>query len=208
MIAEMNNDGVAGGDSCNSSLRRLEIGNARKGKIARLPKELRDQVCQRMEDGATYGSIIIWLEEQGYPGVNEQNLTNWRQGGWMEWRAVQDRIAGMKSKQEFALDIVKANEGGTMHEATLYMAASQLYEVLGDFDVRVLKETLAEKPELYADVVNSLAKLSKGSLEMQKYRDHVREQKTKIEAELGAASDKGGIQPETLERIKHELNLL
>jgi hypothetical protein len=192
---------------------------ARKGKIARLPKALRDEVCQRMEDGATYGSILTWLNElpevkamleaqfKG-DGVNEQNLTNWRQGGFLEWKTVQDRIAGMTRKQEFALDIVKANEGGTMHEATLLMAASQLYDVLGDFDVQGLKETLAEKPELYSEVVNSLAKLSKGSLELNKFKDHVASRKAAIEAELGVAQDKGGIQPETLERIKRELNLL
>jgi len=46
-------------------------------------------------------------------------------------------------------------------------------------------------------------------LESQKYRDHVAEQKRKITDALNAGkTDKGGITPETMEKIVSELNLL
>jgi hypothetical protein len=67
---------------------------------------------------------------------------------------------------------------------------------------------LAEKPENYAAIVNSLAKLSKGALEVDKYKAQVAEQKAKIEAALKEGKSRGGFSNETIEKIERELKLL
>lgn len=147
--------------------------NARTGKIARAPFEVRTKVNEMLRDGATAKKIIEFLESKDVFGVSEQNVSNWRDGGYQDWLAQQSRLDEMQAKREFAFEIVKANQGSQLHEATLHLAASQLYEAITDFDVSRLKELLDESPENYAAIVNSLAKLSKGALDLRKYQDAV-----------------------------------
>ena len=85
----------------------------RNGKIARLPRPLRDELNQRLvrnEDGA---ALLDWLNAApdvkdllardfaGEP-VSKQNLHEWRQGGFVEWQSRQDLFAG-------AADLTDAN---------------------------------------------------------------------------------------------------
>jgi hypothetical protein len=77
---------------------------ARIGKIARLPKAVRAQLNTRLQDGAEGKQIVHWLNSlpevkdvlaekfEGRP-INEQNLTNWRQGGYEDWLAHQEILA-------------------------------------------------------------------------------------------------------------------
>jgi hypothetical protein len=68
----------------------------RRGKIARLPRSVRDQLNLRLDDGWDAGQILPWLND--LPEVREvlarhfngasispQNLSAWRQGGFNEW---------------------------------------------------------------------------------------------------------------------------
>ena len=76
----------------------------RNSKIARLPRPLRDGLNQRLarnEDGAT---LLDWLNAApdvkdllardfaGEP-ISQQNLHEWRQGGFVEWQSRQDLFA-------------------------------------------------------------------------------------------------------------------
>jgi hypothetical protein len=68
----------------------------RRGKIARLPRDVRDQLNSRLDDGHEADDILPWLNElpevreviaesfNGVP-VSPQNLSAWRQGGFQEW---------------------------------------------------------------------------------------------------------------------------
>jgi hypothetical protein len=77
---------------------------ARIGKIARLPGAVRAQLNTRLQDNVEGKQIVLWLNSlpevqkvlaekfDGRP-INEQNLTDWRQGGYEEWLARQDILA-------------------------------------------------------------------------------------------------------------------
>jgi len=67
------------------------------GKISRLPREIREQVNERLDAGEPGKRLVAWLNELpavrallaaefGGAAINEQNLTNWKQGGFREWR--------------------------------------------------------------------------------------------------------------------------
>ncbi len=76
----------------------------RNGKIARLPKDVREQLNRRLEDGDQGKQLVEWLnglaevkavlaaEFSGQP-INEQNLTTWRQGGYRDWVFRHDTLA-------------------------------------------------------------------------------------------------------------------
>src|SRR3954463_4704238 len=61
------------------------IENRRTGKVARLPKHIREIVNQLIEDGCTYLYIIKRLEELGHPGFFNCNISRWRTGGYQTW---------------------------------------------------------------------------------------------------------------------------
>lgn len=66
------------------------------GKIARLPRDIREQLNCRLAEGEPGIRLVAWLNElsgvqqvlaEDFGGmlINGQNLTNWRQGGYQEW---------------------------------------------------------------------------------------------------------------------------
>ena len=68
----------------------------RVGKIARLPKEIREQLNQRLENGESGTILVKWLNEQSevqkiltdqFAGqaIRAQNLSDWRNGGYQDW---------------------------------------------------------------------------------------------------------------------------
>ncbi len=181
--------------------------NRRTGKIARLSFDVRTQVNHLLRDGAPYAAIIQFIFTTANVEVNEQNLTNWKDGGHQDWLKEQERLEDMQAKREFAFQIVKENDGSKLHEANLHLAASQIYEVLTDFDPRRLKDLLDKSPENYAHVVNALGKLSKSNIEVQKYKDAVNAA-LKICADAKKAEGTGGLSADTIERIEKELKLL
>ena len=73
----------------------------RNGKIARLPRSLREELNQRLHDGEQGKTLVAWLNSlpkvqsmtAGHFGgrpVREQNLTEWKQGGYQDWLALQE----------------------------------------------------------------------------------------------------------------------
>ena len=76
---------------------------ARIGKIARLPRSIRDELNRRLENGAQGKQLIVWLNQNpevqavlaaefaGRP-LNAQNLTEWKQGGFREWQQQQEEL--------------------------------------------------------------------------------------------------------------------
>jgi hypothetical protein len=68
----------------------------RVGKIARLPHTIREQLNQRLADGESGKRVVRWLNElpevqkimaeqfAGQP-VREQNISEWRKGGLVDW---------------------------------------------------------------------------------------------------------------------------
>src|SRR6266446_8960154 len=74
-----------------------------KGKIARLPLAIREQLNRRLQDGEIGRDLVVWLNsvpevqavlkaEFGERPVNEPNLSDWKAGGYEEWLVHQDTM--------------------------------------------------------------------------------------------------------------------
>ena len=68
----------------------------RNGKIARLPRAIREQLNRRLADGEVGKKLVVWLNslpevvtvlaaEFAAHSVTAQNLSEWRKGGYREW---------------------------------------------------------------------------------------------------------------------------
>jgi hypothetical protein len=93
------------------------MSNTRNGKIARLPRGIREQLNLKLDDGMEAEPLLAWVNElpetqklvaeqfAGKP-INPQNLSEWRQGGHQDWLREQERreLAGLllEEGEEFA----------------------------------------------------------------------------------------------------------
>src|SRR5580658_6338138 len=99
-----------------SDICATEPQTGRRGKIARLPNDIREQLNQRLLNGQAASTIIPWLNS--LPSVQEilaaqfagepitpQNLSNWRLGGYQRWRQDQARLAQIKQFGQYASEL-------------------------------------------------------------------------------------------------------
>src|SRR5581483_8555248 len=90
------------------------------GKIARLPKAVREQLNRRMEDGDRGADLLAWLnglpeaqqivasEFGGHP-IEKHNLYQWRKRGFREWQRQQELVGVARAL---------ADEGGELEQDT------------------------------------------------------------------------------------------
>lgn len=75
----------------------------RKGKIARLPRAVRDELNRRLDNGEPGVRLVVWLnglpevqrvlkDEFAGREINDQNLTEWKSGGYSDWQAQQETV--------------------------------------------------------------------------------------------------------------------
>jgi hypothetical protein len=107
---------------------------ARNGKIARLPRELRDELNRRLQDGQPGGPLLAWLNalpavqavltREFHGGrISKQNLCEWRAGGFAEWQARQETLAQARELAADAGELATVTEGRlTDHLATVLAA--------------------------------------------------------------------------------------
>jgi hypothetical protein len=90
----------------------------RTGKIARLPRQIREQLNRRIEDGEPGVKAVEWLNEQpevravlkaefADREVSEQNLSEWKRGGYPEWLKQQEDLALARELAENADELTQ-----------------------------------------------------------------------------------------------------
>ncbi len=95
---------------------------ARRGKIAKLDAELRAEVCRRMHDGQSGRDILRWLNalpavqrmlkrEFGGQAVTDQNISEWRSGGYLDWLDQREQVDALKDLSAWARDATGAGTG-------------------------------------------------------------------------------------------------
>jgi hypothetical protein len=112
---------------------------ARTGKIARLPHDLREEVCRRLLDNQTSAQLLPWLNAQaaavalwehefeGQP-ANAENLSQWRHGGFREWKERRERVENLKTLSAFAHELTLS--GGHVADGAAAVISGQILEAL------------------------------------------------------------------------------
>ena len=78
-----------------------------KGKIARLPKALRDQINEWILDGLSYPDIIERLGDQGKE-LKPGHLSEYKKRGHQDWLRQREWFEHVTAKSEFAQDLLAA----------------------------------------------------------------------------------------------------
>jgi hypothetical protein len=142
----------------------------RNGKIARLPRETRELINAMLSDGVPYPKIIRTLAEKGGHRLSAANLSRWFSGGYQDWLKEQTCLEEMRTRLDFAAELVNDKNGQTLDQASIRIAIMRLYNLLTDFDPAVLKSKISDQPGCYARILNALCKLADGDLKFERYR--------------------------------------
>lgn len=134
----------------------------RKGKIARLPRVIREELNQRLHDGQPASQILPWLNglaavreilQRSFAGedVSDQNLTNWRQGGYLDWCQHQAEADRLQDLAELSIALVERT-GLVLTDGAAAIAA-------GNILAQIESET---DPEAQDMLIKQLATLRSG----------------------------------------------
>jgi len=135
------------------------------GKIARLPLAIRQRLNQRIRDGEKGKTLVAWLNslpevralvdvEFGGKPVREQNISEWRRGGYRGWLAAEEAREELSQFTEKAEDLDAQNRPPitdllAVWVASRYAIASrQLSETDGPKGWRLLREMCHDIVEL------------------------------------------------------------
>ena len=142
---------------------------SRNGKIARLPAVVREEVNQRLRVGEPGKDLVAWLNSlpkvqttlqkhfQGY-AVTEQNLSEWRMGGFEDWL---DQQASLESTCTLAenSDELQLHGNGGDPRPTRYRSYAERLAVLLSVDVFEHRQTVMQKemdPKLRWELLKEL----------------------------------------------------
>lgn len=137
----------------------------RNGKIARLPREIREQINCRLDDGIPGVEIVAWLNASrevrkvlkslfdGHP-INEQNLSDWKQGGFLDWQKQQEIQNLARAWAENADELTKS-AGGPLSDAASALLGMQYLRMIESMSTAasVQREDWARLRELCHDLV-------------------------------------------------------
>ena len=91
------------------------------GKIARLPRSIRDELNRRLDDGEMGVRLVEWLNslpevkkliETDFAGreITEQNLTKWKTYGYLDWQAQQEALTLTRELNTNATELADSGE--------------------------------------------------------------------------------------------------
>ena len=83
------------------------------GKIARMPKTVRDQINNWILDGVPYPEIIQRLGDQGKV-INPRNFSEFKKRGHQDWIRQREWFEHITAKSEFSKDILAAPESASI----------------------------------------------------------------------------------------------
>jgi|GEM_PF-1441514 hypothetical protein len=139
----------------------------RNGKIARLPKAIRDRLNQQILDGVPGKDLVHWLncmrevqeillKHFNVGGITEQNLSEWKQGGYQDWLKHQERRDWVRRLSDEAEDV--AEDSGLM---PWMERVGALFEVvLGKVVEKQLQQTV-ETPEQMTELITLSRELAR-----------------------------------------------
>lgn len=151
-----------------------------RGKIRRLPREVRKKLNEFLDDGLNYKEVIAALGPDG-EGLKEMDISRWYTTGFQDWLKNQVWLENTIAQLDMAVETVADFKETHVQLAALHIAATQLLETL----LRKGERLLEENPDAYVALVNSVSRLARESVNYQKYCDVI----AAARAEIAKAKD-------------------
>src|SRR5712671_6798569 len=102
-----------------------------KGKIAWLPKPVRDRIHQLMLEGISFPAILKALGPDG-EGLNINNLWRYHKGPYRHWLRDQHWLAEARAKEESAAELFRGIDTSSVNQAAVQTTILQISEAVRD----------------------------------------------------------------------------
>jgi hypothetical protein len=169
------------------------VSMTRLGKIARLSREIRDESNVRLQNGEAGRQLVEWLNglpaaqevlKERFEGraVTEQNLSEWKQGGYEDWVRHQENCAYALMLTEMAEDLEEEAGNTRLEERLAALMAVALARLL-----REAEEAPAgpERTKMILDVARQLSQLRRDGQQAERVRmERERWEEKQLEIEL------------------------
>src|SRR6266404_8641814 len=110
------------------------MNSTRNGKIARLPLAVREELNRRLDEGEQGKKLVAWLNglptvqaiaatEFGGKAIREQNLSEWKQGGYRDWLAKQEALEIAERLREDATEWNAEGRGSLTDTLAFWLVA-------------------------------------------------------------------------------------
>ena len=110
---------------------------SRNGKIAHLPRHIRDELNQRLDNGEPGVQLLEWLNalpevkqvlENHFDSrpISKQNLHEWTRGGYQAWLRLQESREQVEALREQSSDLEKDTGGGSIADRLSTLLSVQL----------------------------------------------------------------------------------
>ena len=173
----------------------------RRGKVARLPKNIRDELNTRLENGESYEIIIRWLARKGHRGFKKQNLHHWKEGGYQDWRRENERIDNQAMQREWLTEQIAKTQPGELFVLIDQLFVSQLLDSLFGLDTAQMKQGLAGNPRHFIALFNAFNRYKRQAMDTPEFQEFLRRQKERKNRK------KRGLSPEVLREIEEILGI-
>jgi hypothetical protein len=165
----------------------------RLGKIARLPREIREELNVRLQNGEVGRVLVEWLNglpaaqealKERFDGraITEQNLSEWKQGGYEDWVRHQENCAYALMLTEMSEDLEEEAGKTRLEERLAALMAVALARLL-----REAEEAPAgpERTKMILDVARQLSQLRRDGQQAERVRmERERWEEKELEIEL------------------------
>jgi hypothetical protein len=170
--------------------------NARNGKIARLPRDIRRRLNERLERSEESPQLLEWLNalpevkkvlQKDFAGVpiSPQNLSQWRQGGFQEWLARRDFCEEIREVGQLADDIMTEYASGVLADDAAIVLAGRFAIFIGRWNGEV-DDQFEARARVLNGLCRSVVQLQRGMHRAKRQGfelEHLLEEKEKNEQE-------------------------
>jgi len=146
--------------------------NARNGKIARLPRSVRQELNERLERSEQSPQLLDWLNalpevqkvvQNHFAGVpiSKQNLSEWRQGGHQEWLARRDLREDAREVTQLAEEMDDADSQMVLADDVAQVLAARFGSLIANWNGEV-DEKFEAKSRVLNRLCRSVVQLQRG----------------------------------------------
>ena len=151
-------------------LRACQSNARRNGKVARLPANLRDQINRMIDDGVQYKAIIKSLGDAG-KHLNEDNLSNWRLGGYQDYLKTQAINLRAQIQTETAADFLR--QDGHLNPIQLQHTCGELallhyLRTMMEHGDQLAADSFKKNPAKFITLMNACANMSNAHIALEK----------------------------------------
>lgn len=177
----------------------------RRSSIVPLPKAIRDQINQMLDDGLTYGAISKHLRQQGIK-LSDDCIGRWKKGGYNDYLRELRLLNECRIRYELSLGLARQHPGIDVFQAAHKIAAAQIGDAVAETGADSLRAAIRLNPLNLVRALNSLSRLTAQGLQCERHLSEEAQRQACLKERH--RPEPGGIRPETLARIERELKLL